>query len=361
MPNNYSNDQAPGDLPNWRPDAETGSKWKGPLQHEDWENVQGNFGGVDFWVIGGSDREPVRVGEYKKPYSRGAKLESMGQDPREIGVTILAVKSQLKALQKLRDAQILKTYRDQTLGSFTALLVDVGASWSSQKLHFYQCELTFKRDGIQGRVTSPVIPQGAYEAAKSQYNSVFNSFDGDDGLSGTPDWSDKTATAPSASRAQSDFTTFSNEWDVFDSAMVEQLDKGPDPSIGKNELARSASSLAAAGAAFVSSMEQVASEAQGLIAGTADLAYGFRDSISALNSRVSDAVRAVANDPVSWTKIMITEPVDIATLIQRELGVVSEGIVAAVMEASQGGYVIDPFMVPAGLEISIPANLDEFS
>jgi hypothetical protein len=284
----------------------------------------------------------------------------MGQDPRETPVSALLTRSQVRALQKLRDAQIPKTYRDPTLDSYTALLVDVSVNWDSRKLHFYQCSLTFRRQGVQAQAEPPIILQSAYESAAGQYDALLDTL-GADGLAGTPDWTSGVANSPSTAQATEAATTWGSNWDVFSEAAMQQLDIGPDPSIGKNELASLGSALIESGNDLVGLVEKVAQETTGLIAGTVDLAYSIRGQMATLNAFVGDVVDAASSEPVGWVREMITEPVDIAVFVQRKLGVVSEAIVAAVMEANTSGYMLDPFSVPAGVEISIPANLDEFS
>jgi prophage DNA circulation protein len=156
------------------PPAPTGPQWKGPLLDEDWHATQASFGGVDFWVQRGSDSEPVRIGEYKRPYARGANLEAMGQDSRTTPVSALLVRSQVLELRKLRDSMVARTYRDPTLGSYTAMLVDVVPNWDATKLNFYQTELTFRRHGIQAIPKVSITPQSAHDAATARYTEIYD-------------------------------------------------------------------------------------------------------------------------------------------------------------------------------------------
>jgi len=359
---NYSNDSAPGQLPNWTPSTQpSGGKWKGRIQDEPWHAVQARFSVVDFWVQRGSDSEPVRLAPYTAPYRRGARHDVMGQDPRTTPVSALLTKSQVNALRKLRDAGIPKTYRDPTLGSYTALLQDVNANWDAQKLNFYQCELSFVRDGYQGTITSTQAPSSAQSAATAQKDSILAK---QAAVGALPDFvaadaNPNVATANSAATAKDDAANAA--WDDFSSALQAEVDAAPDPAIGKNDLARVYNTLVAAGNEYVDAVDATARAGEGLyLADTQEQLYSLRDDFATLHALAADAVGSVANEVSSWAKILITDQIDLAILIQRELGVVSESIIGQVMEANQPGWIIDPFMLPPGLEISIPVNLNEF-
>jgi len=342
------------------PPAPTGPQWKGPLLDEDWHATQASFGGVDFWVQRGSDSEPIKVAEYPRPYTRGASVEVMGQDPRDTPVSALLVKSQVKRLQALRDSMIARTYRDPTLGSYTALLIDVVPSWDAQKLNFYSTELTFKRAGRQSPVKVAVTPQSARDAVRGQ-NTVAK--DAIDATFSSPDID--TGAADGGPADQGDLETtggdYESAWGNFDDALTIEVEGGPDPSIGKNELAQALTGLSDAADALTASLDEIAAVNTGLLGGTIEALYASRDDFRRVVALAADAVEAVSNEAQSWAKVMITGQTDIPTLIQRELGVTSDSLVAAVMEANAPGFIIDPFNLPIGLEINIPVNLDEFS
>jgi hypothetical protein len=179
-------------------------------------------------------------------------------------------------------------------------------------------------------------------------------------LTDQPDMTSDVMDGQTWDQVVSTFDTWNDAWTVFDQAMKAEVEAAPDPAIGKNEIARLKTALETAGAAYVSSIELFATENPDLIGETIDLMYAARDEVSALNALALQCVNALANDPADWAQILVTVQIDLATLIQRELGVVSESIVNAVMEANQPGYNIDPFMLPIGLQLSIPANIDEF-
>jgi len=312
------------------------------VKNEPWYAVAAKFGGVEFWCQSTSDGAPRRIQEIERPWQSGADTADMGGKGRRNALGALLAKSQVKELQRLRDTGQPYQLRHPTLGVWMARLVDCPASTSPDLLNFYQCQLEFiAADPAPSSAQAAPSASASADAARGAAGLFDDALDGLDDIPEQPQGLDDAVSA------------FGESWEAFDGLIDDVLD---------DTITTDAGGISAAFGSLTSAIDDVVSLAEeavdgvtGLAADVVDQALSLRELGQGLASSCRDLVASVEGSVSSWYEVLITSPVDLATVLQGELGAVDDSVIDSVLErALATAGALDPLCMAAGSRIQVP-------